>query len=137
MLTHCSPHSNYSAVSLPRRGFVEQTWGGRVSGSSPVPLGFSSSPSQLQSPPRIHSKALPHVTTPFASIIKLFSAWLGTPAPCYPKTSGLSPHSPTQVCTPHSSPTAPAPLGEGMIREGLSAAERESRCMGKGQEEAP
>lgn len=104
MLTHCGPSSNYSSISLSGRGFVAAVWGGRVSGSSPVPLGFSSSPSQLQRPPKIHSKAPPHAT-PFAWIIKLLPAQFGCSP--LPKEQQAELHSSRQLCTAHSSPTAP------------------------------
>lgn len=104
MLTHCGPCSNYSTISLSGRGFVAEAWGGRVSGSSPVPLGFSCSPSQLQRPPKIHSKARPHAT-PFAWIIKLLPAQFGCSP--LPKEQQAQLHSSRQLCTAQSSPTAP------------------------------
>jgi len=51
----------------------------------------------------------PHATTPFASIIKLLSAQLGAPAPCYPKTVRVYPSQPhVGLNTPHR-PHSPSP----------------------------
>lgn len=137
MLTHCGPHSNYSAISLPGRGFVAQAWGGRVSGSSPVPLGFSSSLSQLQRPPKIHSKAPPHATTPFASIIKLLSARLGAPAPCYPQTSGSAPTAPRGSAQPTPAPQPqPHLLGE-LHGEGYPQQKESVKLWERGRERLP